>query len=162
MKLKFILRTLLVCIIGSLSLSCSEDDGGTLSCRTAEVSMKINGELHTYINSGYGIDMIWGTNGHELTLWFDRDGMPNENMILTMRYKKTGHNVIDALSFDHFDENHTGEYNLINENIDTHVKINRHTCFYATFSGTFMAGGEEMTVTDGIISVVYDDPLSQQ
>lgn len=160
MKRKCTLWIMSMFFVSTTLLSCSEDDQAE-ACRDTEISMKINGELHTYHNSGTGIDMIWGTGGHELTLWFDRAGSASENMILKMRYKKTGHNVIDALMLDRFDANHTGGYNLINDDFKTYVKINRPTCFYATFSGKFIADGEEMTVTDGIISVTYDEPFSE-
>ncbi len=158
MKLKIAIRALLLCVFSGAIFSCSEDDSPP-SCRATEISMKINGELHTFTTAGRGIDIIWETGQYDFDLDFYGD--PEDYLSLNMLYKKTGHNVIDELTLSRFDEAHNGEYSLISDDFDSHVRINRSSCFYATFSGKFMADGEEMTVTDGIISWEYDEPFDE-
>lgn len=161
MKLKNY-ATLLFLILLSTTLSCSKDDESVEPCHATQITIKINGELHTFTPAGRGIDIIWETGGYDLMLRFygsiDR---ANENLGLDMIYKKTGYNVIDKLRLTLDDGEHVGVYNLVNDDFESDVIINRSECFYATFSGKINDDGEELIITDGIISYEYDEPFSE-
>lgn len=160
MKLKFFCFAAILLLSG-FSISCSGDDDKAIPCPVTETYFSVDGELKTFSNSGTGLDMIWGTNGHELTLDFTETG-GGKHLILKIRYKKTGHNVIDELLMSQYSNGPYMNYNLVNEDFECHVQINRPSCFYATFSGSYIEGGEKKYITNGVISVEYDEPFDQK
>ncbi|MBY8962870.1 hypothetical protein KJK34_08925 [Flavobacterium sp. D11R37] len=121
--------------------------------------MKINGELKTFTTGGREISIIWGTGQYDLSLLFY--GSTQGTLRLEMIYKETGNNVIDLLKLGNFDEAHTGMYELVNDDFESNVLVNRSECFYATFSGKINANGEELIITEGVISYEYDEPFDE-
>jgi len=161
MKLNFIFKNLVLFLFAFAMLSCSDDDN-ELPCEATEISMKINGVLHTFDPLGYGIDMIEG--GHRLQLNFYRntpEPFTERNLVLAMLYKQTGHNVVDELLLSGVINGDYVETDLVNADFTSDVFINRATCFYATFSGKIVQGGETLTITDGKISYQYEDPFDE-
>lgn len=166
MKMRSVLPILLLCIFSVVIFSCSDDDKSE-SCRATEISMKVNGELRKYVVAGWEINMTPDSDGgfhQQLGLQFYRDlngTFSEEYLTLSMRYKRTGHNKIETMTLSRFDDEHTGEYSIVNDDFHDNVRVNRSTCFYATFSGKFIADGEEIVITEGEISEEYEEPFDE-
>ena len=155
--LKYLLSILLI-----TCLSCS-NEAESPKCEITSITMKIDGQLQSFEPTGYGIDLT--DDGHRLSIWFGRyntNPLREQNFLLTMRYKKTGANKIESLIYS---ENQLGSSvsgNLVNENFVSNVRINRSSCFVATFSGKINSGNQEVNFTDAKVSYEYEEPLGEQ
>ncbi len=145
--------------------ACSKDDD-TPSCPTIEkVTMKINGEYKIFTVDGWGIDLNQNDSGHTLFISFSSGTFsPQQNsysFTMKLPYKKTGNNIIK--SFDYLRVENATSYTVdfAQQELTSKVTVNRNTCFSATFSGKATVNGTEITITEGVIDNVYDDPFVQ-
>lgn len=145
-------------------LSCSKDDDNQ-TCVDADSTMVINGELQTFQTLGYGIDLVsLNPISHELqiNLYRSSTGSFNEqNIYFILPYKKTGKNKITEFHYSESSISQNFEGDFINGEFECNVKSNSRKCFYATVSGKLVIGNQTVEITDGIISVVYDEPFDE-
>ena len=143
------------------TFSCNKDDGDApLNCKPTNISMVVNGKPQTFQAIGYGID-LW-PQGYVLHLNADRrsnDPLREQGIAIVLPYKKTGKNVIDKFLYHQYIDNVSFYGDFTDGVFQCDVKINRNSCFYATFSGKLSDGNQEITITDGIISYQYEDPF---
>ncbi|MCF6133424.1 hypothetical protein [Flavobacterium wongokense] len=155
MKKKIIILAL---TIASLITACSSSD--SQDCQPTSITMKVNGELQTFEPIGRSIDLEG--NGHRLQLDFHRgnsDPFSEQAVSLILRYKKTGQNVIEKIIYFHHTAGYSLDAEITQPQIQSNVEINRTTCFYATFSGTFTNGTLAEEITEAKVSYTYEEPF---
>ncbi|WP_250432392.1 hypothetical protein [Hanstruepera flava] len=163
------IQHLLIVFIGSLLLnSCSnddDDDGDVQTCpQTETVSMKINGELKQFEVNGRGIDLDNDGSGHTLSLWLLTGVFQPEQdtyaITIKLPYKKTGTNIIEEFNYFRVQHGTSTNSDFVAQGVlESNIITNTNLCFSATFSGSAIVNGNEITITDGIIKHVYDDPF---
>jgi len=136
-------------------LSCSNDDNNGVSLDPeTSISMKINGVEYDFQNTGYGIDLVQG--GHKLTLWMMSYDNPYKDIIISLKFKKKGKNVIDVISYTSYEEQIV---DLQSISLTDEVFVNSQNGFKAEFEAVFQNGEELIIISEGKINVVYDEPL---
>ncbi|RZK04901.1 MAG: hypothetical protein EOO46_16245 [Flavobacterium sp.] len=162
MKTKSHFLLILFVSISFILSSCSDDDAPEIPCSPTKLTMKVNGEASEQVAGGRGIDWHWTRKIHILHLNFYTDihtqGL--SSLSISLPFKKTGKNIIEQFGFNEIVDGEFVFRNLIGEDFETEVIINRSTCFYATFSGKFVLNGQEIEITDGIVSYEYEEPMN--
>lgn len=158
MKIQNLFFSLLVIV----AFSCNKDDNkeDILNCQPTNISMVVNGQPQTFQALGYGIDLR--SEGYVLHLNGDRrsnDPLREQGIAVILPYKKTGKNVIEKFLYHQYINNVSFDGDFTDGEFQCDVKINRNSCFYATFSGKLSDGKQEVIITDGIISYQYNDPF---
>lgn len=152
-----ILLLLFICFTFS---SCSKDDD-EMDCVETNFSMVVNGEVINFQNLGYGIDWDWENGGHDLQLnyYHNSEEHGEQNVYFMLRHMTAGKNIIEEFHYSAIRDENGESRNLVNEGLQSDIIINRNTCFYATFSGTFNVGDQEIVLGDGKASCIYDEPM---
>ncbi|HAT75264.1 MAG TPA: hypothetical protein DCS19_00055, partial [Flavobacterium sp.] len=113
--------------------------------------------------SGWGLDLDNDNSGHTLTLQiFSGILNPQQDsyaITLKLPYKKTGTNIIEEFNYFRVQNTSSFEGNFVPGELQSKVKVNRNTCFSATFSGRAIIDGNEIIITEGIINHVYSNPF---
>ncbi|MDR6763879.1 hypothetical protein J2Y38_004103 [Flavobacterium sp. 2755] len=157
------IQNLFFSLLAIVAFSCNKDDDNkerALDCQPTNISMKINGELQTFQAIGYGIDLI--SEGYVLHLNGARrsnDPLKEQGIAIILPYKKTGQNVIKNFFYHQYINEVSFDGDFTEGEFQCNVKINRKSCFLATFSGKLSDGKQEVIITDGIISYQYEDPF---
>ncbi len=144
-----------------VSFSCNKDDDNKeviLDCQPTKITMVVNGETQTFQALGYGIDLT--SEGYVLHLNGDRrsnDPFREQGIAIILPYKKTGQNVIKNFFYHQYINNASFDGDFTEGEFQCNVKINRKSCFLATFSGKLNDGKQEVIITDGVISYQYED-----
>ena len=156
---KLSLVLLFVLIISSLS--CTKDENPP-SCQPTNVTMKINGETFTYQAIGRGISLkSWG---YELQLNFYRgtnQPFTESGISLKLPFQATGKNIIQQFEYSQSVEQVYFIGDFTTGALESNVVMNTNNCFYATFSGNLNDGNQEIVITEGVISVEYEEPFGQ-
>ncbi len=152
----------LLCI-GLLFFNCSEDDTQVPCPQTETISMQINGETKEFTVYGRGIDLDNDGSGHTLGLWLSSGvfASPQDTytIILKLPYKKTGANIVEEFTYIRAQNGSSAEGNFVEAELESNVTVNTNTCFSATFSGRATIGGNEIIITEGNLSHIYNDPF---
>ena len=156
------IQKLLSLFIVVITFSCDKDSENKddMNCQPTSVSMVVNGQPQTLQAIGYGIDLT--SKGYVLHLNIDKrsnDPLREQGVAIILPYKKTGKNVIEKFLYHQYINNVSFDGNFIDGEFECNVKINRKSCFFATFSGKLNDGKQEVIITDGIISYQYSDPF---
>ncbi len=134
--------------------SCTADDDADM---TNTVTMKINGVTRTFEPLGYETELL--QNGqYRLTIsMYANDGISDDSAALVTHYGQTGH---DGFSAFHITLNPSGyNSNAVEGNFTSHISSNTSTGFEASFSGNLGSGSNAITITDGHVHYLYDEPL---
>jgi hypothetical protein len=143
--------------------SCSSDSDGQ-NCPENEIaSMKINGEEKQFVVSGWGINLDNDGTGHTLEIQLSSGvffpQQDSYSITLKMPYRKVGNNIIEGIYYLRVQNTTSSEGNFIQTGLQSKVTVNRNSCISATFSGSAIINGNEVTISDGIIQHVYADPF---
>jgi hypothetical protein len=150
-----------LCVIVIGITSCSDDDK-EVPCPQTSISAVINGVAYTFAEGGRGIDLR--QNGYELRLNFyagtDANAETVRQFSLVVPFEKTGKNLITELSYLQYDhEGNSISGDFAEQELTSDVLINRKSCFSATFSGKLTDNGQEISITNGKIDYLYDEPF---
>jgi hypothetical protein len=154
---KTIMKKIFFCCLSLLLiLSCSKDNDVPTDPVTS-ISMKINGVERAFEASGRGINLN-ADGSHTLDLQFYSYATTEaENMRIVMKYKKKGNNVIDVFSMT---SNPNGlSANATGNTFTNKVTVNSRKQFTATFSGTMQNDTETVTITEGYVNYIYEQPF---
>jgi hypothetical protein len=146
-------------------LACSNSDGTDLTalCPSGdEAVMTINGEVYTFDISGTSLNSEETGQLLELDFWITN---PNSGDVLrfirlTVYLNETGQNVIDKFTYSQNLDGQSLEGDLVEQSFNSTVTVNNEYCFEASFSGSVTVEGILISITNGKISRVYDDPFN--
>lgn len=142
-------------------VSCSGDADAPPVDPVESISMKVNGVTRTFNPQGRGINLqANGTYKLDLQMYTNDSESEPGYITLEMRYKKKGTNVIEE--FHCFANPNGMDANLVGPNFQNKVTVNSRKQFTATFSGSMQNGSEVVTITDGYINFIYDDPFDSR
>lgn len=158
--MKKVLLLIILLSFGSFQLSsCSKDEDATPPCRQTRITMYVNGEFQAYQALGRGIDLK--ANGYEMFVQATRlinNTARYETFTFILPYKKTGPNSIEKCLFTYEFPNSSFTADLLDYEFKSNVITNTRFCFYATFSAKFNNGIEDIVITDGEFSYLYEEP----
>jgi hypothetical protein len=134
--------------------SCTADDDVNM---TNTVTMKINGVSRTFEPLGYETVLLQGGQYRLIISMYANDGLSEESAELVTTYGDTGHNALQEF---HITLNPAGyNDNAVQGTFSSHINTNTATEFEATFAGAMGSGNNTVTITNGHVRYVYDDPL---
>ena len=142
-------------------MSCSDDDT-IQKCQETNITVSINGDLLTFEPISRGI--VLTSDGYELTLGFHRrDEVPLlvQNIIITLRYKKTGKNLIENLFYTQSKNLIHFEGNIAQDKLQSNVTINTRSCFSATLSGSLNDGTQDIAIESINFNYLYEEPFDE-
>jgi hypothetical protein len=142
-------------------LSCSDDEN-IQKCQETNITVSINGELLTFDAISRGI--VLTSKGYELTLGFyRRDEVPlrEQNILITLRYKKTGKNIIENLFYTQYQNSIYFEGNIAQEELQSDVTKNTRSCFSTALSGSLNDGTQDIMIESVNFSYLYDEPFDE-
>ena len=155
----------LLLIVTSLFLlnSCS-NDSDEQNCPENEIAtMKINGEEKQFVVSGWGINLDNDGTGHtldiQLTVGVFSPQQDSYSITLKMPYKKVGNNIIEEINYLRVEGTTAIEGDFLQSELQSKVTVNKNTCISATFSGTAILEGNEVTISDGNLQHIYAEPF---
>ncbi|WP_417860521.1 hypothetical protein [Winogradskyella sediminis] len=151
-----------LCSFWILNAYSSDDD--VASCPQIEsATMTINGEIMDFEIFGRGIDLDNDGSGHTLSLYLSSGYYsPQQNtyaVTLKLPYKETGTNIVEEFNYLRVENATSAEGDFVQSQLESHVTVNKNTCFSATFSGSATIGGNDVVITGGEINHVYTDPF---
>ncbi|MDT0689159.1 hypothetical protein RM549_05145 [Salegentibacter sp. F188] len=142
--------------------SCSEDDAQPCP-QTEVISMQINGQVKQFHIDGNGIDLDRDGSGHTLSLWLSTGVFqPQQDsyaITIKLPYKKTGTNIIEKFNYFRVQNGSSAESDFVEGELQSEVIINTNSCFSATFSGRTIVDGNEIVITEGTITHIYNEPF---
>ena len=155
---------LILISVSLLMLNCGSDDDAPTCPENEIASFEINGELKQFQVNGRGIDLDNDGTGHTLSLYLMTGELQPQGdsyqLIIKLPYKQTGTNIIEEFFYDGVENGTSTEIDFVVEGeLASDVMVNTNTCFSATFSGSVIVDGTEITIENGILKHVYDDPF---
>ena len=147
-------------ILSIIVMSCSDNES-TPKCQETNITVLIDGELLTFQAISRGISST--SDGYELTLGFyRRDEIPlrEQNILITLRYKKTGKNIIENLFYTQYKNSIYFEGNITQDDLQSDVIRNTSSCFSTTLSGSLNDGTQDIMIESVNFSYLYDEPFS--
>jgi hypothetical protein len=159
-----VMKNIVTILISLFVLNSCSNNSDEPNCPENELaSMKINGEEMQFAVSGWGINIDNDGIGHTLKIQLTAGVVsPQQNsysVTLKMPYKKVGNNIIEGIYYLRVQNATSVEGNFIQAEVQSKVTVNKNSCISATFSGNTIIDGNEVTISDGIIQHVYDDPF---
>lgn len=137
--------------------ACSNDDTSQ-KCYVTEVTMTVNGEHQSFQALGRGIDLrSWG---YELGIWLDRRSftpLREQSISIKLPYKRLGKNIIQSFVYNQYVDNVPFIGDFLLGDFESQVFSNNSKCFYATFSGKFSDGNQEIEITNGVLKYTYEE-----
>lgn len=125
--------------------------------------MKINGEELQFQVQGRGIDLDREDHGHTLFLAVvTGDFSPAQDsysIVIKLPYKATGNNIIEEFYYHRVENLSTVEGYFVPGNLQSNVTVNTKNCFSATFSGSAVIDGNEISISEGFIIHSYEYPF---
>lgn len=142
---------------------CSDDDS-QICPQTEIASMEINKELKQFDIYGRGIDLDNDGTGHTLSLYLMTGVLqPQQDtyaITFKLPYKQTGKNIIEELHYFRVQNGTASEIDFVAQGVlENNVLVNTNSCFSATFSGSVLLNGTEISIEDGIVEHSYDEPF---
>lgn len=159
MKIKF--RILLLLFMFILASCSGNDDNESAICIPTSMSMIINGESVEYNVSGTGIDWDWSRQKHILdqSFYYSSSSLGESTISYSVPHKLKGKNVFETFVFRTYLNGSYIEINLLNEDFESEVITNSNTCLYAVFSGKFTLNNQEIIITEGKASFIFENPI---
>lgn len=159
MKPKFLSFFLIICLVFA---SCSgNDDEESVICIPNSMSMNINGGLVQFDESGTGINWDRERKIHILdqSFYYNSDAFGESYITYSVPHRVKGKNVFETFVFQTYLNGSLIEINLLNEDFESEVITNSDTCLYAIFSGKFTVNDQEIIITDGKASFIFENPI---
>ncbi|AFL79598.1 hypothetical protein Aeqsu_0066 [Aequorivita sublithincola DSM 14238] len=145
--------------------SCSEDDSKNdeiAICQETVVTMIVNGETQTFYAYGRGIGIR--SDGYELIINVGRNvqnPLGEQDIAIYLPYKATGKNIIEQFIYSQYKDNIIFRGDFLDGELQSNVLVNTKSCFRMTFSGKLSDGNQEIVITEGKISYMYDESFSE-
>lgn len=156
----------LLIILASLLIfnSCSNDDDSPTCTENEIASIEINNDLKQFQVYGWGIDLDNDGTGHTLGLWLMTGVLqPQQDtyaITIKLPYKQTGRNIIEEFIYFRVQNGTSSEIDVVARGtFESNVTVNTNSCYSATFSGSVILNGNEITIENGIVEHIYDDPF---
>ena len=161
--MKNYLHLVLICFSLPI-LNCCSDDDSQICPQTEIASMEINKELKQFDIYGRGIDLDNDGTGHTLSLYLMTGVLqPQQDtyaITFKLPYKQTGKNIIEELHYFRVQNGTASEIDFVAQGVlESNVLVNTNSCFSATFSGSVLLNGTEISIEDGIVEHSYDEPF---
>lgn len=142
-----------------LASSCSKDTEPQACPQTENISMKINGEEKEFEMQGWGIEINKDGTGHTLQLVIASGvfspSQDSYSISMLLPYKKTGENIIEKFKYLRVQNATSAGGDFVPGNLQSTVTVNSSTCISMSFSGSLTIDGDEIIISEGIISHTY-------
>ena len=142
--------------------SCSKDSGTPNSSQNEIMSMKINGQAKQFQFAGRGLSFYNGEYGTLRIDLFTGVLSPQQDsyaITLELPYKGIGNNIIKEIRYFRVKDATSIGGDFVQGQLQSNVKENTELRFSATFSGSTVIDGNKISITEGIINHVYEDPF---
>src|SRR6187402_1832657 len=144
----------------TIFLSCSHSKDENQTCLPTKITMVVNGVPQTWNAGGRGIDLT--PIGYKLSINLDRsiaEPYSQQGVSIILPYKVTGANVIKSFHYLQYDHDQSFEGDFVDGQFKSYVISNTQNCLLATFSGKLNDGDQEIVITNGSVSYLYETPF---
>ncbi|MWB96222.1 hypothetical protein GON26_17810 [Flavobacterium sp. GA093] len=158
------IKYLLLILTSLFILNSCSNDSDEQNCPENEIAtMKINGEEKQFVVSGWGINLDNDGTGHtldiQLTVGVFSPQQDSYSVTLKMPYKKVGDNIMEEINYLRVEGTTSTEGDFLQSELQSKVTVNKNNCISATFSGTAILEGNEVTISDGNLQHIYAEPF---